>query len=151
NAAVAYALDCLKRTLDEKEANSLQDPEAVRAAIRRHFTIGDAASATFASNAELNGSAVAADDPAASTLWMPLLECLERGDSTFRRTAKAVQSGPPSLEQQLARLMGPDAGAVMEWLRRAPLDRGLAAERVDPAGAATGGGGDAALSGLIAY
>jgi hypothetical protein len=151
NAAVAYALDCLKRTLDEKEANELQDPEAVRAAIRRAFTIGDPSKATLASSVEVNGSSVAADDPAASTLWLPLLEAMERGDSTFRRTAKAVPAGTPSLEQQLARLMGPDAGAVLEWLRRAPLDRGFAAETLDAQGCATGGGGDAALSGLLAY
>jgi hypothetical protein len=151
NAAVALALDCLKRTLDEKEADELQDPEAVRAALRTHFMVGDATKAVFASSIEMDGPGVREDDPSASTLWMPLLEAVDRTDSVYRRTAKAVQGGSPVLEQQLARLMGPDAGAVLEWLRRASLDRGFAAELVDPDGAATGGGADAALSGLLAY
>jgi hypothetical protein len=151
NAAVAYALDCLRRTLDEKEAESLQDPEAVRAAVRTHFLVGDATKAVFASSIAMDGPGVREDDASASTLWLPLLEAVDRTDSVYRRTAKAVQAGTPMLEQQLARLMGPDAGAVLEWLRRAPLDRGFAAEFVDAGGAATGGGADAALSGLLAY
>ncbi|MDA1081862.1 MAG: hypothetical protein O2973_09350 [Gemmatimonadetes bacterium] len=150
NAAVAFALDCLKRTLDEAEAKALQDPEAVRAAIRRHFSVGDSSKALFASSAEPGGRTIREDDAAASTLWLPLLEAVDRTDSVFRRTAKAVGDSP-RLEQQLARLMGPDSGSVLEWLRRAPLDRGFAAEFVDEAGVATGGGGDAALSGLVAY
>ncbi len=39
NAAAAYALDVLRRTLDEETAKELQDPDAVRAAIHRHFTV----------------------------------------------------------------------------------------------------------------
>ncbi len=150
NAAVAYALDCLKRTLDEAEARALQDPEAVRAAIRRHFTVGESSKATFASAVEPGGRVEQPDDPAASTLWLPLLEAVERTDSVYRRSAKMVGASG-RLEQQLARLMGPDAGLVLEWLRRAALDRGFAAEYVDADGTATGGGGDAALSGLVAY
>ncbi|MEA3247831.1 MAG: hypothetical protein U9Q74_16900, partial [Gemmatimonadota bacterium] len=150
NAAVAYALDCLKRTLDENEAGNLQDPEAVRAAIRRHFATGEGNKATFASAAEPGGRVVAADDPGASVLWLPLLEAVERTDSIYRRSAKAAEESP-LLEHRLARLLGPDAGGVLEWLRRASLDRGFAAEFVDSAGNATGGGADAALSGLVAY
>ena len=150
NAAVAFALDCLRRTLDETEARRLQDPEAVRAAIRRHFAVGEASKAVFASGVEPGGRTVVDDDPAASTLWLPLLEAVERTDSVYRRSAKAV-TDPRRLEQQLARLMGPDSGAVLEWLRRAPLDRGFAAEFIDADGLATAGGGDAALSGLVAY
>jgi len=150
NAAVAYALDCLRRTLDESEANNLQDPAAVRAALRRHFVIGEGSKAVFASAAEPGGRMVAADDPGASVLWLPLLEAVERTDSTYRRSAKAAEE-TPLLEHRLARLLGPDAGTVLEWLRRASLDRGFAAEFVDAAGTAIGGGGDAALSGLVAY
>ena len=40
---------------------------------------------------------------------------------------------------------------MLQWLRRAPLDDGVAAEQVDEAGRAVGNGGDAALSGLLAY
>jgi hypothetical protein len=40
---------------------------------------------------------------------------------------------------------------VLQWLRRAPLDNGFAAELVDDDGRAVGNGGDAALSGLLAY
>ncbi len=56
-----------------------------------------------------------------------------------------------SLAQQGARLLGPAGGTVLEWLRRAPLDGGLAAEQVSAEGRATANGGDAALSGLLAY
>lgn len=58
---------------------------------------------------------------------------------------------PHLLAQQCARLMGPDSAAVLQWLRRSPLDNGLAAEEVDEAGRATANGGDAALSGLLAW
>jgi hypothetical protein len=81
---------------------------------------------------------------------LPLYETIERTDSVYRRTAKKVTQ-PEYLAQQLARLMGPDAPAVLEWLRHAPLSLGVAAERVDADGEATSGGGDAALSGLLAY
>jgi hypothetical protein len=47
--------------------------------------------------------------------------------------------------------MGPEAADVLRWLRRAPLDHGLAAEIVDADGRATANGGDAALSGLLAW
>ncbi|MCC7196278.1 MAG: hypothetical protein IT356_12055 [Gemmatimonadaceae bacterium] len=150
NAAVAYALDCLSRMLDEGEVAKLQDAEAVRAAIRRHFVAGEGSKAVFAASAEPGGRREPADDPGASVLWLPLLEAVERTDSVFRRSARAAAPSP-RLEHRLARLMGPDAGEVLDWLRRAPLDRGFAAEFVDDLGEATGGGGDAALSGLLAY
>jgi hypothetical protein len=149
NAVVAYALDCLKRTLDEEAAKALQDPEGVRAALRRHFAPGGAKSA-FVAASDLGGKVSEADDPVGSALWLPLYETIERSDSTYRRTAKKVVE-PEYLAQQLARLMGPDASEVLEWLRRAPLSLGVAAERVDAEGQATAGGGDAALSGLLAY
>jgi hypothetical protein len=46
--------------------------------------------------------------------------------------------------------VGPDAREVLTWLRRAPLDNGLAAELVDAEGRAVANGGDAALAGLLA-
>ena len=150
NAAVAYALECLKRTLDENEAKKLEDPEAVRAAVRRHFSVGDGSKAIFASSVRPGAIVVREDDPSASSLWLPLLEAVERTDSTFRRTAKAAVAGSPLLEARVARLMAPDAAEVLEWFRRAPLDGGLAAEFVDADGAATAGGADAALAGLLA-
>ena len=47
--------------------------------------------------------------------------------------------------------MGPNTDEVLDWLRRAPLDGGVAAELVDESGRATGNGGDAVLSGMVAY
>lgn len=149
NAVVAYALDCLKRTLDDEASKALQDPEGVRAALRRHFAPGGDKSA-FVAGSDLAGALCVADDPIGSALWLPLYETVERSDSVYRRTAKKVTQ-PEYLAQQLARLMGPDAGAVLEWLRHAPLSLGVAAERVDADGQATSGGGDAALAGLLAY
>lgn len=151
NAVVAWALDSLKRTLDEEEARELQDPEAVRAAIRRHFVTDEAGKSRFVSASDLAGQVSLEDDPSASSLWLPLFEAVERTDSVYRRTAKRSGLQPKQLEQQLGRLFGPDATTVLEWLRRAPLDHGLAAELVDADGKAVASGGDAALSGLLAY
>jgi hypothetical protein len=53
--------------------------------------------------------------------------------------------------QQCARLIGPDAATVLQWLRRAPLDGGTAAEVVDEEGRVSANGGDASLSGLLAW
>jgi len=151
NAVTANALDVLKRTLDEETSRGLQDPDAVRAAIGRHFVVEDAGRSTYASAIDLAGATSTADDPAASALWLPLYETVARQDSTYRRTAKGIDVTPHSLVQQCARLMGPDASAVLQWLRRAPLDGGCAAEVVDEGGRATGNGGDASLSGLLAW
>jgi len=151
NAVTANALDVLKRTLDEETSRGLQDPDAVRAAIGRHFVVEDGGRSTYAAAIDLAGSTSTADDPAASALWLPLYETVARQDSTYRRTAKGIDVTPHSLVQQCARLMGPDASAVLQWLRRAPLDGGCAAEVVDEGGRATANGGDASLSGLLAW
>ena len=87
----------------------------------------------------------------ASALWLPLYEAVDRNDSTFRRSVKGTGTEPRLLAEQCARLMGPDARLVLEWMRRAPLEGGLAAELVDAEGRAVGNGGDAALAGLLAY
>src|SRR5213076_1738131 len=105
----------------------LQDPDAVRAAINRHFLLepeGGRGKPTYASAIELAGASSALDDPAASAFWLPLYETVTRQDSAYRRTVKGIDVTPQSLTQQCARLMGPDAASVLEWLRRAPLDGG---------------------------
>ncbi len=56
-----------------------------------------------------------------------------------------------ALAEQCGRLIGPDASEVLDWLRRAPLDNGLAAEVVDGEGRAIENGGDASLAGLLAW
>jgi hypothetical protein len=64
-----------------------------------------------------------------------------------------VRALPPAdglLLREIARLLGPESGEVLAWLRRAPLDQGIAAARVDGDGRAVGDGGDAALAGLLA-
>jgi hypothetical protein len=151
NAAVAQALDILRRTLDEETARGVQDPDAVRAAIQRHFQIEASGKTSFASSVDLAGATSVFDDPAASMFWLPLYDIVTRQDSTYRRTVKAIDVSPQSLVQQCARLIGPDAAAVLQWLRRAPLNDGVAAEMVDADGRATANGGDAALSGLLAW
>ena len=151
NATAAQALDILRRTLDEETARGLQDPEAVRAAMNRHFVVESGGQQTFASAIDLAGTTSSVDDPAASVLWLPLYEAATRQDSTYRRTVKKIDAAPHSLAQQCARLMGPDAKTVLQWLRRAPLDGGFAAEVVDADGRAVANGGDASLSGLLAW
>jgi hypothetical protein len=147
NAAVAQALEVLRRTLDEETAARIEDPEVVRAAIRRHFVVNG----NYVSAVDLAGGNVTADDPSASMLWLPFFEAVPREDSTYRRTAKALAPTEMHLALQCARLLGPESASVLEWLRRAPLDGGLAAEVVDAEGRAVANGGDAALSGLVAW
>jgi hypothetical protein len=151
NAVVAQALDIFRRTLDEETARKVEDPEAVRAALRRHFAVERSGKLTFASAIDLAGHQVIEDDAYASAYWLPVYDAMERHDSAYRRTVKGVGSEPHLLAQQCARLMGPDASAVLQWLRRAPLDNGLAAEVVDTDGKALVNGGDASLAGLLAW
>jgi hypothetical protein len=151
NAAVAHALDILRRTLDEQSAREVEDPAAVRAALRRHFVPDRETKARLNSAIDLAGQASADDEPSASALWLPLFEALDRQDSLYRRTVKAIPPDPTVLVRQIGRLLGPDGEAVLQWLRRAPLYAGLAAEYVDEQGNATANGGDAALSGLLAW
>lgn len=151
NAVVAQALEIFRRTLDEETARGVEDPDAVRAALRRHFATERGGKVTFASAIDLVGQVTAEDDPYASAYWLPVYDAVERHDSAYRRTVKGVGAEPHLLAQQCARLMGPDAGAVLQWLRRAPLDNGLAAELVDADGTALSNGGDASLAGLLAW
>ena len=151
NAVTAQALDVFRRTLDEETAKDVESPDAVRAALRRNFTIDQGSKSGFASAIDLAGKSVVEDDPVASALWLPLYDAVDRQDSAYRRTVRGIGEEPGSLAQQCARLIGPDAGSVLQWLRRAPLDNGCAAELVDAEGVAVGNGGDASLSGLVAW
>jgi hypothetical protein len=150
NAVVAYALDALSRTLDEEAAQEVQNAAAVRAALRRHFSVGGESKSTLAASTDLSGKHDLEDDHIGSALWLPMWEAVERTDSLYRRTAKRTPESD-RLVVKIARLFGPEAGEVLEWLRVAPLHDGLAAESVDEAGQALSHGGDAALSGLLAY
>ncbi|MBC7791571.1 MAG: hypothetical protein H7Z74_16620 [Anaerolineae bacterium] len=151
NAVVALALDVLRRTLDEETARSVQDPEPVRAALRRHFTVERAGKAAFASAIDLAGNNSADARDMALAYWLPLYGTIERHDSAYRRTVRGVSLEPAVLAEQCARLIGPEGGDVLRWLRRAPLYSGIAAEFVDSEGRATANGGDAALAGLLAW
>jgi hypothetical protein len=150
NAVVAQALEVFRRTLDEESAREVEDPEAVRAAIRRHFAV-EGSRGSLASAVDLAGGVTTADDPAGSALWLPLYETIERQDSSYRRTVRAIARDAGSLAQECGRLLGPDATGVLQWLRRAQLDGGFAAEIIDADGRAVANGGDAALSGLVAW
>lgn len=151
NAVVAQALDVLRRTLDEESAKGVEDPEAVRAALRRHFAVEQEGKVVFAAAIDLTGRVDTHADPAGSAYWLPLYDTVERFDSVYRRTVRALGVEPHDLAEQCARLMGPDAASVLQWLRRAPLDNGIAAEIVDADGRAVANGGDAALAGLLAW
>jgi hypothetical protein len=155
NAVAAFALEVFSRTLDEKTAEKVQDAEAVRASSLRHFSVeGSDGRSRFVSSADLDGEGKQAtgDDPGASVYWLPYYHLVGRDDSLYRRTVKQWESSPSNeLMERCARLIGPNTSAVMEWLRRAPLDGGVGAELVDENGRATGNGGDAVLSGMVAY
>jgi hypothetical protein len=150
NAAVANALDVLRRTLDEQTSREVEDPAAVRAAIRRHFAPERDLKGRLSAAIDLAGQSSVDDEPSASALWLPLFEAIDRQDSLYRRTVKAIPTTNTMLVRQVARLLGPDAQTVLEWLRRAPLHDGVACELVDEHGVAVANGGDAALSGLLA-
>ena len=150
NAAVANALDVLRRTLDEQTAREIEDPAAVRAALRRHFAPDRDLKGRLYAAIDLAGQISLDDEPSASAFWLPMYEALDRQDSLFRRTVKVIPPEHASLVRQIARLVGPDTKVVLEWLRRAPLHDGVAAEVVDEQGVARANGGDAALSGLLA-
>ncbi len=149
NAVVGYALDALSRTLDEEAAREVQDAAAVRAALRRHFSVGGESKSTLAAATDLKGKHDLDDDLVGSALWLPMWEAVDRSDSLYRRTAKRLPECD-RLVVEIARLFGPESSEVLEWLRVAPLHHGLAAEAVDEGGTATSHGGDAALSGLLA-
>ena len=150
NAVTASALDILRRTLDVETARGLQDPDSVRAAIGRHFLVEDAGRSTFASAIALAGSTSVVDDPAASALWFPVMRPCRGRIPTIG--APRRRSTSPELARATVRAThGPDARSVLQWLRRAPLDGGIAAEAVDADGRAAGNGGDASLSGLLAW
>ncbi|MCA2988161.1 hypothetical protein [Gemmatimonas sp.] len=154
NAAVALALDVFRRTLDEEAAAAVEDPAAVRAAIRRHFAVDRGEKARLATAVDLAGGTALADDPSGSLLWLPMYDAMDREDSLFRRTARAVRpelTDSTVLLLQVARLLGPEGQEVLGWLRRAPLDGGIASELVDAEGRAVSNGGDAALAGLLAH
>jgi hypothetical protein len=151
NAVVAQALDVLRRTLDEETARTVEDPEAVRAALRRHFATERDGTTLFASATNLAGEYSFTDDAVGSAMWLPMYDAVERHDSTYRRTVKSGSASNGELALECARLLGPDSNKVLQWLRRAPLDGGVAAEVVDHDGAAKFNGGDASLSGLLAW
>ncbi len=151
NAVVALALDILRRTLDEETARSVQDPEPVRAALHRHFTVERAGKPAFAAAIDLAGNNAAEAPDLALAYWLPLYGTVERHDSAYRRTVRGVSLEPALLAEQCARLIGPEGADVLRWLRRAPLYSGIAAEFVDAEGRATANGGDAALAGLLAW
>jgi len=158
NAVVALALEVFRRTLDEEAAAGVEDPAAVRAAIRRHFAVDRGEKARLAVAVDLTGNASLDDDAVGSLLWLPLYEALDRDDSLYRRSVRALRTegaAPDAsvspLLPQIARLLGPEAQEVLTWLRRAPLDNGIAAEFVDAEGRAIANGGDAALAGLLAH
>lgn len=160
NAVAAQALDILRRTLDEETARSLEDPEAVRAAVRRYFTQEVDGKEVFVAAADLTGRQSEEHSPAASLFWLPVYEMVTRDDSTYRRSARRLiaqaaadeaAGAPRPLVREIGRLFGPDGDETLRWLRRAPLDGGTAAELVDAEGRAVAGHGDASLAGLLAY
>jgi hypothetical protein len=151
NAAAAQALEILRRTLDEETSRSVEDPVAVRAAIKRHFAPERDQKGTLRASVDLVGDVSPDDEPNASAVWLPLYDALDRNDSLYRRTVKAMPRERTALVREIGRLLGPDGEQVLRWLRTAPLHGGVAAEVVDDAGVATANAGDASLSGLLAW
>ncbi|HVF40541.1 MAG TPA: hypothetical protein VM939_11640 [Gemmatimonadaceae bacterium] len=152
NAFAALAFDILRRTLDEKTAEKVEDSAAVRAALLRHFALDPGGKQSLAASVDLGGASATKDEHAASMYWLPYYDLISREDSIYRRTTKRLDvTETTELVTRCARLVGPASSEALDWLRRAPLGAGLAAEIVDEDGRAVGNAGDAALSGLVAY
>jgi len=151
NAAAAQALEILRRTLDEETSRSVEDPAAVRAAIKRHFAPERDQKGILRAAIDLVGESAREDVPGASAVWLPIYETLDRTDSLYRRTVKAIPHDRSALVREIGRLLGPEGEDILQWLRRAPLHGGLAAEIVDENGVAVANAGDASLSGLLAW
>ena len=153
NAVVALGLDILKHTLDEKTAEKVQDAAAVRAALLRQFTQTDSSGKSIlAQSSDFENAAQGTGVSSAALYWLPYYDLLGRDDSLYRRTIKPLENlETDALFVWCARLVGPNGSRALEWLRRAPLNGGLAAELVEDDGRAKANGGDAALSGLIGY
>ena len=154
NAVVAEAFDILRQTLDEKTAEKVEEGSVIRAALLRHFAMtNDDAHSVLAAATDLNGTMSLMDDPVGSVYWIPIYRALDREDSTYRRTVKKMEAASSHIfvATECAQLIGPQGAAVLDRLRRAIMDNGVAAELIDDQGNATENGGDAALSGLIAY
>src|SRR4029434_10849312 len=90
----------------------------------------------YTSAIRLNGNAVMDDDPLASVYWLPVYDVVDRNESTYRRTVRSASSEHRFLVQQCARLLGPEAADVMQWVRRAPLDDGFESAQTDEDGSA---------------
>ena len=105
----AQALDVFRRTLDEQTARDVQDPEAVRAALKRHFARDQEGKSTYASAIDLNGDAVLDRRSArVGACWLPVYDVVDRNESTYRRTVRAASPDRRSfVVQQCARLLGP--------------------------------------------
>jgi hypothetical protein len=131
-------------------ARDVPDGEAVRAALQRSFTRDSGGKRVLCTALDLAGADSRTDDPVGSALWLPIYGAIDADDAVFKRTARQLAQPTDALSTILARLCGPDSVAVLEWLRRAPLDGGIAAEFVDADGRAVANGGDAALAGLLA-
>ena len=151
NAVAALAFEVLRRTLDEEAAREVEDPDAVRAALLRQFVTQRDGKDVFVAASTLSGEKSERESPTSSALWLPLYDAVTREDSVYRRTVREIPQVPGSLVQRCAQLLGPDAGAALQWLRDAPLESGVAAEEVDADGRGVGNGGDAALAGLLAH
>ncbi|MDZ7630725.1 MAG: hypothetical protein U5K74_05030 [Gemmatimonadaceae bacterium] len=150
NGVAAVALDILRRTLDEETARDVPDGEAVRVALQRNFERTEGGKKSLCTALDLAGAASRDDDAVGSLLWLPMYGAIDADDAVFKRSARALATPTTALSTIIARLCGPDSVSVLEWLRRAPLDGGVAAEFVDGDGRAMANGGDASLAGLLA-
>ena len=151
NAVVAQALAVFRRTLDEETAKGVQDPEAVRAALIRQFSVERDGKPIFAGATDLDGHATeqvrrrrfAALAPALRNRRAHRLHLPPHGPRARRSPGPATRRAhraPPRA--------GGAADAAVAPAR--PARPRVAAEFVDEAGQATANGGDAALSGLLA-
>jgi len=128
----------------------LEDPVCGARGDQAALRVGRDSRGRLAAAIDLVGHRVRKTSSRASALWLPLLEASSAG-LVVRRTVKAIPTDSDVLVAASPKLLGPDSTRVLEWLRRAALHDGLAAEFVDEGGLAISNGGDAALSGYWLY
>jgi hypothetical protein len=150
SAVASIALDALKRLLDEETAREAPDGEAVRVALLRSFMRGTGAKRDIVTALNLGGEESKEDDPVGSMLSFPIYRAVDGEDRLVSALAKFAPEPGGALVRRIARASAEEGEEAFEWLRRAPLDGGIAAEVLDERGRAIANGGDAILAAELA-
>ncbi len=167
---IAWLYDRIRDTDRAIEADVLA--ERVKAAIQTHFVVDGPFGPMYAQSVDLHGNYEVGDDPTGSIQLAAYHGFCSQDDPVYRSTVRWIHSehnprsgcGLPFASPFACREAGPSVvGAVndlltgrveqaLDFLRRAPLDCGIACEAVEASsGRAIGGGDFASCAGYLAF